>query len=284
MNSSTLPRPEIVFFDIGDTLMRVKPSWTGVYLRVCREFGLEIEEPILAGAFATALRAGMWDEDGPFEATPEKSYQRVKVFDTRAMELVGYPGLPDAFFRAIAREFARGASWHVFPDVHPTLAVLEQAGIRRAVISNWVWVLPELLHEVDLAEHFEAVVASARVGYQKPQREIFQHALDLTGVAAAHAIHVGDTPGADARGARSVGIRPVLIDRYGRHPNGLPDQPEVPIVADLAAFLDLLGLDAAEVRRAEAFSSGSDPFAWAARVSPESAARSEPATPGDGQE
>ncbi len=284
MNSASLPRPEIVFFDVGDTLMRVKPSWTGVYLRVCREFGLEIAEPVLAGAFARALRAGLWDEDGPFDATPEKSYQRVKVFDTRAMELAGHPGLPDAFFRAIAREFARGASWHVFPDVHPTLAVLEQAGIRRAVISNWVWVLPELLHEVDLAEHFEAIVASARVGYQKPQREIFQHALDLTGVTADNAIHVGDTPGADARGARSAGICPVLIDRYRRYPDGLPDQPNVPIVADLAALLELLGLDATDVRRAEAFSTGSDPFAWAARVSPESAAESASVAPSGEQE
>jgi FMN phosphatase YigB (HAD superfamily) len=26
------PRPEIVFFDVGDTLLRVAPSWTGAYL------------------------------------------------------------------------------------------------------------------------------------------------------------------------------------------------------------------------------------------------------------
>jgi putative hydrolase of the HAD superfamily len=266
-----LSRPEIVFFDVGDTLMRVKPSWTGVYLRVCRRYGLEVDERTLAGAFARALGEGLWDEDGPFEASPETSYQRVKVFDLRAMELAGFHGLPDEFFRSIAAEFARGASWHVFPDVHPALVALARAGIRRAVISNWVWVLPELLHEVELAEHFEAVVVSARVGYQKPQREIFQHALQLTGVSASRAIHVGDTPGADVRGALSAGIQPVLIDRYGRYLDGryrggIPEWPEVPVVGDLGGLLDLLGLDAREARAAAAASAGPDPFAWAAGV------------------
>ncbi len=237
------PPPRLVFFDIGDTLVRVDPSWTGAYLAAARSWGLDVDPQALATAFAQALGEGLWDAPGPFEATPEGSYQRIKRFDVRAMALLGYHDLPDDFYRHLARFFERRAAWHVFPDVHPALETLAAAGIRRAVISNWVWALPELLHDLDLAQHFEAVIASARVGYVKPQRQIFAHALELTGVRPGEAVHVGDSPDADVAGATAVGIRPVLLDRTGRHAGGLPGRPDVPVVPDLYGLLTLVGVD-----------------------------------------
>ena len=234
-------RPEVIFFDVGDTLLRVHPSWTAVYLEVCRRWGLEIREPELAVAFARALREGLWEVDGPFETTPEGSYQRIKLFDMRAMELVGHPELPDAFYRDLGRHFERAAAWHVYPDTLETLGALAEVGIRRAVISNWVWALPELLHDLELAHHFEAIVVSSRVGYQKPQREIYAHALDLTGVTPDRAWHVGDNPTADVAGSRQMGIRPILLDREGRYPAGLPGMPAVTVIPDLRGLLALLG-------------------------------------------
>jgi HAD superfamily hydrolase (TIGR01509 family) len=205
---------------------------------------MDVGERDLQAGFARALAEGPFEQDGPFDATPEGSYQRVKVFDQRVMNLIGRPSVPDEFFRTLSRHFQRRAAWHIFPDVHPALEAIERAGIRRAVLSNWVWALPELLHEVELAHHFEAMIVSARVGYQKPQPEIFQHALDVTGVAPERALHVGDTPHADVVGALSVGIRPVLIDRYGRYPGAAAEHPGVPIITDLDGLLAFIGLPA----------------------------------------
>ena len=236
-------RPEIVFFDVGDTLLRVDPSWTGAYLAAAHSWGLDVSEGALAAAFAQALGEGLWDSFGPFDATPESSYQRIKQFDVRAMALLGYDDLPDGFYRHLGRFFERRGAWHVFPDAHPALLALGRAGFRRAVISNWVWALPELLHDLELAHHFEAIVASARVGFVKPQPQIFEHALELTGVRPGAAIHVGDNPDADVAGASAAGIRPVLLDRTGRLRDGLPGRPDVPVVSDLLALLPLLGCE-----------------------------------------
>ena len=238
------PRPELVFFDIGDTLIRVDPSWTGAYLAAATSWGLDVDGDVLATAFAMALGEGLWDAPGPFEATPEASYQRIKQFDVRAMALLGYHDLPDSFYRHLGRFFEHRAAWHVFPDAQPVLEALTAAGIRRAVISNWVWVLPELLHDLQLAHHFETIVASARVGYVKPQREIFAHAIELTGVQPERAVHVGDNPDADVAGATALGIHPVLLDRVGHFAAGLPDRPDVPVVRDLYGLLPLLGVEA----------------------------------------
>ncbi len=221
--------------------MRADPSWADIYLSACRPFGLEVDREALTAALAETP----WDHAGPFEPTEEASYERVKSFDRAMLARLGYRELPDRLFRSIEAAFSVRESWHVFPDVLPALEALADHGVRRAVISNWVWGAPELLHDLELARHFEALVISSRVGYQKPQPEIFEHALELTGVERGRALHVGDSYAADVEGARAAGIQPVLIDRAIGDPSRAQDErrdADVPVVADLYGLLHLIGV------------------------------------------
>ncbi len=81
------------------------------------------------------------------------------------------------------------------------------------MVSNWDVSLHERLEETGLAPLVDGAVASAEVGSAKPDGAIFRAALELAGVEAADAWHVGDTPEADVEGARAAGLRPVLIAR-----------------------------------------------------------------------
>jgi putative hydrolase of the HAD superfamily len=83
------------------------------------------------------------------------------------------------------------------------------------VVSNWDASLHEVLERVGLAPALEGVVTSAEVGARKPDVAIFERALELAGVPAAEAIHVGDNPAEDVKGARAAGIEAVLIRRDG---------------------------------------------------------------------
>jgi putative hydrolase of the HAD superfamily len=248
-------RVELVFFDVAETLIRPEPSWADVYLGACRSFGLSIELEPLARALGEVMQNGAWSFEGPFETTPEASYERVRAFDAEVFDRLGHRDLPDDFFRSIERAFGARESWHVYPDVLPALDALEAAGIRRAVISNFVWGAPDLLHDLDLASRFEALMISARVGYRKPHAGIFRHALDVTGVAPQQAIHVGDSYRGDAMGAAAAGIQPVLIAREGPGPlEGVAAQPaegpDVPVIRDLLELVDLLGVERLAARPA----------------------------------
>jgi putative hydrolase of the HAD superfamily len=53
----------------------------------------------------------------------------------------------------------------------------------------------------------------------KPDKRIFLYALDKLGVESHEAVFVGDSVEQDYEGAFSVGIRPFLIDREGKHPS-----------------------------------------------------------------
>jgi putative hydrolase of the HAD superfamily len=102
-----------------------------------------------------------------------------------------------------------------------------------------------LLHDLELARHFETLVISARVGYQKPHAGIFEHALEQMVVAPARAMHVGDNYQADVIGARKLGITPVLIDRRSEDPARVRDEnsdPDLLVIRDLFELLDLLAI------------------------------------------
>ncbi len=235
-------RPVAVLLDVGDTMVRPDPSWRDVYAGVFGKHGIEAS----AAQFETAFREAWkeWAQEGPFEASEEASFQRLMELDRLVFGRLGYPDLPEAFFREVDQAFRRRSAFYVFPDVIPALEAMRAAGLRLAVVSNWGWAAPELLQTLELARHFEVLSISARVGFQKPHPAIFEHALELLGVAPWEALHVGDDPSADVLGARRAGIEAVLIDRRGRAhaPTAGAAALDAPVIADLAELLDLLAV------------------------------------------
>ncbi len=237
-------RPSVVLLDVGETLLRPEPSWRDIYASVFVPMGIDVS----ADAFEEAFKASWaeWEDEGPFDATEEGSFQRLMALDRLVFGRLGYDDLPESFFRAIDAAFHVRSAWHVFPEVLPALDAMRAAGLRLGVVSNWGWTAPELLHLLELSSHFEGLAISARVGYQKPHPAIFEHALELMQGSPADAIHVGDDPGADVVGARRAGIEPVLIVREHRRA-ALGDYEAradgAPVISDLDGLLDLLGVD-----------------------------------------
>jgi putative hydrolase of the HAD superfamily len=102
-----------------------------------------------------------------------------------------------------------------FPDAATALGTLRAAEIRAAVVSNWDYSLPSVLAGVGLGGMLDAVVTSAAVGARKPDRRIFEAALDAVQCPPDRALFVGDSLEIDVAGGRAAGIRSVLLDRVG---------------------------------------------------------------------
>jgi putative hydrolase of the HAD superfamily len=252
MTRSRAVRPaplRAVFLDIGETVMRPNPSWEHVYAMAFAEYGIQVEIADLERALRQAYRHGGWGIEAGFEPSEETSFQRTVDLDQAALAELGLGPMPESFYRRLAELFMVTSHWHIFPEAYDTLVELKRRGLLVAAVSNWVWNLPELLHALDLVKHFDVIAASARIGYEKPHRRIFEWALEQVGVPAASVIHVGDHLEADVNGARAVGITPVLIDRYGRHrPNELP--PDLDVIDALDQLLPIVDARLARVRAA----------------------------------
>ena len=98
------------------------------------------------------------------------------------------------------------------------LADFRDRGLKLALVSNTFvpgGVLDRHLRMLGLLEYFPQRIYSCDVQYRKPDRRIFQLALERTGVSASRAIFVGDSLVADIRGARRAGMVTVLKDPTG---------------------------------------------------------------------
>jgi putative hydrolase of the HAD superfamily len=98
-------------------------------------------------------------------------------------------------------------------DTCITLQKLRGQGKKLGVITNGTakW-QQQKLESLGIASLFDAVLISETEGVRKPDRAIFDRALDRCGVRSAEAAFIGDNPGADVAGAKAAGL--VAIWKY----------------------------------------------------------------------
>ena len=112
--------------------------------------------------------------------------------------------------------FWNGASMGaIMPDADIMLDFLNEKGIRTAVISNLLWsgeALTERLNRLLPNNRFEFVMTSSDYFMRKPNRILFDIALQKAGLSADKVWYCGDNPKADIEGSSQVDIFPVLYD------------------------------------------------------------------------
>ena len=145
----------------------------------------------------------------------------------------------DATLRARLMDLYRTLG--TFPEVPAVLRSLRQAGFATAILSNGS---PEMLASAvqgaGLADAFDAVISVDEVGTFKPDRRVYQQALDRLGLPA-EAIAFQSSNAWDAHAAAAFGMRAVWCNRYGQRRERLPGSPEAEI-GTLAELPGLLGV------------------------------------------
>lgn len=114
-------------------------------------------------------------------------------------------------------------------------------GLRLGMVSNTFVpgeVLDRHLRQLGLLKHFETRVYSCDVRYRKPDKRIFEIALESVGVAAGEAMFVGDSLKADVAGADAAGMISVLKDPTGKkRRRGVEPRHRVTCMAELPAVV-----------------------------------------------
>jgi putative hydrolase of the HAD superfamily len=156
----------------------------------------------VAGAILAAERA-LW------QAT-ERSHQSATL--AQVFERAGV-AVTDGFLASYFQTWEP----HTFtdPEAPPLLRGLRERGIKVGVLSNTMW--PRSAHERvfirdQVLELIDGAVYSSEIPWAKPHREAFRAAMAAVGVDdPAACVFVGDRPYDDVHGAKSAGMRAVLI-------------------------------------------------------------------------
>jgi HAD superfamily hydrolase (TIGR01509 family) len=203
---------EAVFLDAGGVLL--DPDWQRA-AEMLRRHGIWATAERLAAAEPVAKRA--MDEPGYLHRTDDVT--RSGGYLGRVLEASGLAFAPEALVEAaldFEAEHRRSNLWSALPPGVPgALERLWRRGYRLAVMSNAESNLRDRLKAAGIDRYFERRIISAEVGAEKPDPRIFEEGLRQLNVAPWRVIHVGDFYEIDVRGARAVGITPVLMDVAG---------------------------------------------------------------------
>lgn len=98
-----------------------------------------------------------------------------------------------------------------YPGVEDTLRQLHR-NYHLAVVTDAqsAYALPEL-NAVGLAGYFDPIIVSGDFGYRKPDRRLFQAALDAMKMQASEVVFVGNDMYRDVHGAQKAGMKAVFF-------------------------------------------------------------------------
>ncbi len=143
--------------------------------------------------------------------SPAKWWARVGGVISQAYVAFGCSkSMADELAAEVRERYIDPAGFVVYDDSVPTLRELSRRGWHHFILSNHVPELPEIVTALGLRPHFEEVITSASMDYEKPNPKIFRLALEMAGDPAA-AWMVGDNIVADVMGAEAAGIRSILV-------------------------------------------------------------------------
>jgi putative hydrolase of the HAD superfamily len=140
---------------------------------------------------------------------------RTRRYELLADEFGGNRSL--ASTQAVAHIAAYRAAERAVPGAHELLSALKRAGYPMFIVSNNTRVEQEgKLARLGFDHFFDALIVSGDHTFAKPDPRLFAVALDIAGVDASEAVHVGDSYANDVVGAQASGIRSIWFDRAGQ--------------------------------------------------------------------
>ncbi len=200
-----------VWFDLGYTLLYEQRE--AAYQRVLAESGHAVSVETLERAFHVGDKRIMRECPGVFGHDPETF---MPWFLGELNHRLGVRlDLCQAWQRLKEARRALGVRWLPFPHVKGALDELSRRNIRMGVITNWDRTARGILEGSGLDRYFEQVVVSSEEGCEKPDPAIFQLALRKARVSPSDSLYVGDNYYVDAVGARRVGMRCLIVNRFG---------------------------------------------------------------------
>ena len=123
----------------------------------------------------------------------------------------------------------------LFENAIPVLEYLKISYQIHIITNGFEEVQHRKLQNSNLLPFFDHIITSEKVGVKKPNKEIFEYAMNVTGAGAEESMMIGDNFEADILGAMNVGMQ-VIFCKF----NGEIATRDVPMVDNLTQLKNLL--------------------------------------------
>jgi putative hydrolase of the HAD superfamily len=126
---------------------------------------------------------------------------------------------------------------NLFPYTIEILTYLKNKGYQMHLITNgFESVQFKKIENSNLTPFFTAIITSEASNSLKPNKEIFEFALQQSNAKLEHSIMIGDNESADIQGAINVGMDSIFVN----HINAIPTVPATYTITHLQQLEDIL--------------------------------------------
>jgi putative hydrolase of the HAD superfamily len=228
-----------VFFDLYQTLVHYQPSQEELEAAALKSLGIETTAEALRHPMLTANEFiyNQFAKKNLSQRSREDLMALYSEYQRIVLKEAGIAADEKTILRLLGMMQQAKMDLILFDDVIPALDGLKKRGLTIGLISNIEQNMTAALEKLGLAARLDIVVTSQDAGFTKPQPEIFQYALNKSGVKPTDAVYVGDQYQVDMVGAKSAGIQGVLIDRDDYYKEQL-DCPKIKTLGEIVNYLD----------------------------------------------
>lgn len=229
-----------VFFDWFDTLAHYEPPRQELYIQALHEFGVEVSVKELMLGIQAADKYFL-DENARSPVEKREPQEQAEVYmhyQSMVLTKAGVKAERELLLKLMKKmqQLFQGLNFVLFDDVLSTLDTLKARRLILGLLTNASKNMLAFQSKLGLEPYLNFVITSREVGADKPEPPIFLAALERAGVRAPEAIYVGDHYQTDVIGAKGVGIKPVLLDRYNLYPE-VSDCPRIRNLTGLAQLI-----------------------------------------------
>ena len=168
-------RIRAVYFDAAGTLMKPARRVGESYAAIAAKYGKTVSPGDLFERFRICF------DDAPRLAFPDAAPDEVdklerdwwKKLVAQVFEPWGRFDNFEDYFAELFAYFAEPSAWNLYPEALDTLSALHKRNVTLAVISNFDSRLVRILEGLGAGSWFADIFVSSRVGYAKPDRQIF---------------------------------------------------------------------------------------------------------------
>jgi putative hydrolase of the HAD superfamily len=202
------PKPESVFFDVGNTLLF--PNWESILSPLTKRGVLPTPSQLQEVERQTKKEFDQLAAKGSMD----RDFWR--LFYARLLDVLG---LRDAenLVTLLTAATRTSKNWtRVLPGTREALDRIGSA-FRIGVISNADGKIDQVLKACGVGDCFRSITDSGLVGYEKPHLAIFAEAARSMNISPERALYVGDMYSVDFVGATNAGMQAVLFDVAGAY-------------------------------------------------------------------
>jgi putative hydrolase of the HAD superfamily len=226
-----------ILFDLDGTLRFNHPSGLEAFIQFSAELGLTFHAEAQRNVERWTHAYWSGKHNGvAFESQDPGAFWL--SYTANMLEAAGVEDNALTLARALCQAF--GERYRPRPFVHPqahqVLRELHEGGFTLGLVSNRVDDLTPVVADLGLGDCFHFTLSGGQVGAWKPDARIFVRACEMAQAAPGECLYVGDNYYADAQGAQSAGLVPVLLD-----PRNVFSDVHCIRIADLDDLLPVVG-------------------------------------------